>query len=277
MDGYEDDVRLVRATLNRYPLDQQKSFLGALPQIEVKAEGSVHQDLIIRRAGSISGRVFADAGGPIPQSRVTATLISDDLPSGATGGVPVELPAFTQSAVTDDRGVHRTAGLPPGNYRVSVRVSESFFGTKLGGPQQVTVTPQRTGIADLTIFVPEVLKASEAKVIKVRDGDEVGDADIRVPTGHLHALAGIVSRQGEPVAEVSFRFESDGTRVVQSDALTMPNGSFRFDLLPDGNYTVTAKTYRLGKETSSRTVSVQLHGSDVNDLLIDLAGGTGKQ
>jgi hypothetical protein len=48
--------------------------------------------------------------------------------------------------MTDDRGVYRIAGLPPGGYRVSVRIVESFLGSKLSGPQQVIVFPQRTGL-----------------------------------------------------------------------------------------------------------------------------------
>jgi hypothetical protein len=77
-------------------------------------------------------------------------------------------------------------------------VVESFFGTKLGGPQQVTVFPQRTGIADLIVFVPEALKPSEAKLIKVRDGDEIGDSNITIPTGRVQSLAGLVPPPGEP-------------------------------------------------------------------------------
>jgi hypothetical protein len=96
MDGYEDDLKLVRTTLRRYTPDQQKSLLGALPQIEVKVGGSVHQDLIIRRAGAIYGRVLADAGGALSQSRVTATLVPGDLPSTAASADSVDPPAFNR-------------------------------------------------------------------------------------------------------------------------------------------------------------------------------------
>ena len=201
MEGYEDDLKRVRATLKRYTPGEQKSVLGTLPQIEVKVNGSVHQDLIIRRAGAIFGKVLADAGGPISQSRVTATLIFDDVSSGTAGATPADVSAFTQSVVTDDRGVYRVAGLPSGSYRVSVRMSESFFGTKLGGPQQVSVFPQRTGIADLTVFAPQALKASEARVIKVRDGDEIGDATwFKLNFLGLHFLTGTTASMPKPIA-----------------------------------------------------------------------------
>ena len=274
MAGYEDGLRLTRATLNRYTPDQQKSILAAFPQVIVKAGGSVHQDLILRRSGAISGRVSVDSGGTIPQSRVTATLVASDT---AVSGGSAEHSEFSQSAFTDDRGVYRIAGLPPGNYRVSVRVAESFFGTRLGGLEKVTVVPQRTGVADLTVFVPEVLAPPDAKTIKVADGDEASSIDIMIPTRLLHSLTGTITRGGEPLAGVSVSLEVEGNRVTQSDALSMPNGSFQFDLLPDGSYSVIAKTYSSGKATSSARVSVQLHGSDATDLVVDLPRGVAKQ
>ncbi len=57
----------------------------------------------------------------------------------------------------------------------------------------------------------------------------------------------------------------------------MVDGSFRFDLLPDGEYTLVAKTYNSGKAISSTRVPVQLSGSDAVDLMIDMAMGTAKQ
>lgn len=278
MAGYADDLELARSTLDRYTPEQKKAILAAFPQVMIKVGGSVHQDLILRRAGAISGSVFVDAGGTISNSIATATLVAPDLPVSATGESSVEPISFSRSGSIDDRGVYRIAGLPRGNYRVSVRVVESFFAKRMGGPQIATVVPQRTGLADLTAFAPEVLTQSDAKLIKVTDGDEVINVDITIPTRLLHSLAGTATRAGEPAAGVSLSLERDGKRVVQmSDALSMPNGSFQFDLLPDGEYTLVAKTYSSGKAASSNRVSVQLHGSDVMDTVMDLATGTGKQ
>jgi hypothetical protein len=185
MAGYEDDLTLARTTLDRYTPDQQKSMLAAFPQVSIKAGASMHQDLILRRAGAISGSVLVDVGGTISQSQVTAALVVDPASERPAGPL-----SFSRSAVTDDGGVYRIAGLPPGNYRVSVRVVENFFGTSLGGPQKVTVVPQRTGLADLTVFVPEGLTLSDAKQVKLADGDELTAVDITVPTRLLHSVAG---------------------------------------------------------------------------------------
>lgn len=277
MAGYEDDLKLARTTLKRYAPDQQKSLLAALPQVIVKAGGSVHQDLFLRRAGAISGSVFVDTGGTLSQTRVTATLVSSDLAVDAASQGSVKPLLFSQSAVTDDRGLYRIAGLLPGNYRVSVRVAENFFSARLGGPQKVTVVPQRTGLADLTVFAPEVLTLSDAKPIKIADGDDISNVDITIPSRLLHSLAGTVVRGGEPVAGVSLILENGGNRVQTSDALSMPNGSFQFDLIPDGDYSVIVTSYSSGTKTNSTRVSVQLHGGDVMDLVIDLEIGTARQ
>jgi hypothetical protein len=79
-----------------------------------------------------------------------------------------------------------------------------------------------------------------------------------------------VTRGGEPVAAISLSLETEGNRVTVSDALSMADGSFRFDLLPDGNYTLVASTYSLGKATNSTRLPVQLHGNDVTELLLSL-------
>jgi hypothetical protein len=272
MAGYEDDLTLARTTLDRYTPDQQKSMLAAFPQVSIKAGASMHQDLILRRAGAISGSVLVDVGGTISQSQVTAALVVDPASERPAGPL-----SFSRSAVTDDGGVYRIAGLPPGNYRVSVRVVENFFGTSLGGPQKVTVVPQRTGLADLTVFVPEGLTLSDAKQVKLADGDELTAVDITVPTRLLHSVAGTVTRGGEPVAAISLSLETEGNRVTVSDALSMADGSFRFDLLPDGNYTLVASTYSLGKATNSTRLPVQLHGNDVTELLLSLPMDKAKQ
>lgn len=80
MAGYADNLRLVLSTLKRYTPERQKSLLAAFPQITVKAGGNVRQDLILRRAGAIFGKVFVDTGGALSLSLVTATLVPGETP-----------------------------------------------------------------------------------------------------------------------------------------------------------------------------------------------------
>jgi hypothetical protein len=272
MNGYADDLRLVLATLKRHTPEQQKSLLASLPQITVKAGGNARQDLILRRAGAVFGKVFVDTGGALSESIVTATLVPPETPSGSVSEDSGGPPSFSQSSGTDDRGGYRISGLPPGNYRVSVRVVENFFDPRAKAPQET----ERIGFADLTVFAPEMLNQSDAKLFKVAEGDEISNVDITVPTELLHSLSGIVTRGGRPVAGITLSLEDQDNRVLQTGALSMLDGSYHFDLLPDGEYTVIAKNPGPEKIVSSRRVSVQLHGTDVMDLMIDLSVGAAR-
>lgn len=273
MHGYSDDLRLVLPTLKRYTPEQQKSLLASFPQITVKASGNVRQDLILRRAGTVFGKVFVDTGGSLSEALVTATLIPSEMSGETAGEISGKPLSFSQSSGIDDRGDYRISGLPHGNYRVSVQVSENFFDPRVEGPQKT----QRIGFADLTVFAPEALAPSDAKLFKVADGDEIGNVDITVPTRLLHSLAGTVTRGGRPVAGITVYLEGLDKRVLPTGAVSMADGVYRFDLLPDGDYSLVAKTYSSGKAISSTRVPVQLHGSDVVDLMIDLETSAAKQ
>ncbi len=272
MAGYADDLKLALTTLKRYTPEQQKSLLSAFPQITVKTSGIVRQDLILRRAGAIFGTVLVDTGGALSDSIVTATLVpTETLDSSASVGSG-EPSSFTQSSPTDDRGGYRISGLPPGTYRVSVRITENFFDPRAEVPQET----QRLGFADLNVFAPEMLAQSDAKLLKIADGDEIRDVDITVPTRLLHTLSGIVTRGGRPVAGISLSLEKQGNHILSTGALSMLDGFYQFDLLPDGEYTLVAETSGSGKAASKTRVSVQLHGSDVTDVVMDLATGAGR-
>jgi hypothetical protein len=278
--GYNDDLKLVSAVLDRYTPDQQKSLLAIFPQVTIKAGSPAHQDVILRRAAAISGHVLVDLGGTVAQARVTATLVASSLIGSAAGEGSVKSVSFSQYALTDDRGVYRIPGLPPGSYRLSVRITENFFSAKPGGPQQVTVLPQRTGLADLTVFASEALEQGDAKLIKVADGDEAADADITIPTRLLHSIGGTVTQSGVPLAGASISLESQGHRIQNSDALSMSDGSYQFDLLPPGNYTVIARTFIRGQaseRSASGQLTMQLRNSDVMDADVDIPTQTPKQ
>jgi hypothetical protein len=277
--GYSDDLRLVRAVLDRYTPDQRRSLLAAFPQVTIKPGGAVRQDVVLRRAAAISGHVMVDLGGTTPAS-VTATLVASSLIGSAAGEGSIKPVSFSQSALTDDRGVYRIPGLPPGSYRLSVRLTENFFSAKPGGPQLVTIVPQRTGSADLTVFAPEALEQDDAKLIKVADGDEATDADISIPTRLLHSIGGTVTQSGAPLAGASISLESQGHRLLNFDALSMPDGSYQFDLLPPGNYTVIARMYipgRASEGSASGRITTQLHDSDVMDADVDIPRQTPTQ
>ena len=57
----------------------------------------------------------------------------------------------------NDRGVYRFSGLPPGKYRISVRVIEWL-------PVAENIKPR--GFSDLTVFAPDTLSEAGSKVVQ---------------------------------------------------------------------------------------------------------------
>jgi hypothetical protein len=272
-DGYSDDLKLVRSVLERYSVDDQKSLLAAFPQVTIKPGTNARKDLVLRRAASISGRVAVDLGGTAGKTLVTASLVSGSLVGASSSDSIAKSISYSQSGVTDDRGYYRIAGLPPGKYRLSAVLKEAFFGTRLSGGENIVIEPQRSGVAQLTVFAPEALEETAAKLIDVQDGDEVTDADITVPTRLVHSIGGTVTHGGAPTGGIDVSVQRQGGSVQDYESISMPDGYYRFDLLPPGTYTIRAKpmgSAESGVRPLLGQVSIQLIDTDVLDANIDL-------
>lgn len=268
-DGYADDLKLARAVLERYTPDQQRALLASFPQVTIKPGETAEENVILRRAGAISGHVLFDTGGAAGKTQVIATLVTSSL-TGAMAGDDKQKPAsFSQGSFTDDRGVYRIAGLQPGSYRLSVGLSEGFFNVHLSGTS-VTMSAQRPGIANLTVFAPEALAEADAKLVRVADGDEIADVDITIPSRNLHALGGTVTQNGAPLAGASISVQRDGRAKQGFDAVSDEDGVYRFDLLPPGGYTIRVKypSGNVGTVTGSPG-SAQIHALMTETDLLD--------
>jgi hypothetical protein len=267
--GYSDDLKLVLPALAAFSPEDRQKILATFPQVIVKPGGSAHKDLMLQRGAAISGRVSVDLGGiPGPISVTATRLPVGGTDAGSTGQIQQSSP-FTQSSMMDDRGAYRIAGLPAGKYRISIRITEAYLGLSTSTSGGVHLHPERPGTAELTVYAPESLNVADARVIEVKEADEVTDADITVPTRMLHSIGGIVTDGDSPRLGVSVSIEGQGILGQHSDAITMDDGSYRFDLLPSGNYTLRVQPS--GAATgASGTVSVQLEDTDVLDANIEL-------
>ena len=267
-NGYSDDLKFVLLVLANFSFEDRQKILAGLPQVTVKPGVSLHKDLILRRAAAISGRVSVDLGGIPGQVMVTATRVSgEDSGVGIMAQLQKSNP-FTQSAPIDDRGAYRIAGLPSGKYRISIRVTEAYLrAISKGG--EVRLEAERPGTAELTVYAPEFLNAADARIIEVTDADEISDADITVPARLLHSIGGIVTDGGFPRSGMLIEVQRQGNPAQGSNATTLEDGSYRFDLLQSGTYTV--RVLRAGSSTAtSGAVSVHLVDSDLLDANIEL-------
>jgi len=273
--GYSDDLKLAEGLLEHATPDEQKRLLAAFPQVTIKPGVTVQKDFVLHRAGAISGRVTFDLGGTARRSVVLVAMVSANLPTTSTSASKANFFTYEQSSTVDDRGYYRIAGLPPGKYRISVRYSDSFLEGKDYGNGNHGLEAQRAGLTELTVYAPEALEESDAKLIDLQNDDEITDADITVPTRLLHSIGGTVTHNGAPAGNVALSLRRQGGPVQAHlhEAITMPDGSYRFDLLPPGNYTIRAKPTSWASPALKALFgqrSLQLTDADLLDANIDL-------
>lgn len=272
-DGYGNDLHLILANLDRFTDDERKKLLANFPQVVVTGGSVANENVVIHRGGAISGRVVIDTGGTLGQANVLATMVSSDLLGDARVADGEKPFSFERGAHPDDRGVYRIAGLPAGKYRIGVRLNESYFQASVLGSGAIEINPTRTGTGAITVFAPDALTGSDAKLVEVGDGDELSDIDITIPMRLLHSISGTVTLGGAPVDGANLTIIRGGKGVGDSSAISTSDGSYRFDLLPAGTYTIQVK-YRDASMSSgpsiTQKITVQLIDNDILDANIDL-------
>ncbi len=119
---------------------------------------------------------------------------------------------------------------------------EYFDAFPVTGPNgiEVKMRPQRVGTAELTVYAPSATDISDAKLVEVRDGDEISGSDITIPISRLHSITGTVVKNSRILPGARVTIQRVGDAVQPQEALSDGNGTFRYDLLPAGSYILTA-------------------------------------
>jgi hypothetical protein len=231
-------------------------------------------DFTLTRGGVITGKVTSNTNRPIIGEPITLTTLDDSgqqAPFNAPEGVSLR---------TDDRGVYRAYGLPPGKYLVS-----AGRGNAQGGPPGLTAnrTYQRT-------FHPEATEEANATPITVEAGKEVTEVDIRMASIDTFAAAGrvIEAETGKPIAGVLIAHSTargGGGRGGQAPMPQMPGGTdgmsgnegeFRIEGLARGKYSVYVAQDQQNPLTSeyySEPATFEIATTDVTGLEIRLQRG----
>jgi protocatechuate 3,4-dioxygenase beta subunit len=242
---------------------------------EVDGKEDVSVTVRARRGATLSGRVTYSDGDPAVNA--TVNLMRRD----SSGRLEKFLPGINMVSMsglrTDDRGVYRLTGLPPGEYVVGVSepVSHAPDARRYRDDDTSGMLETLTGQQLLLTFHPSSASVKEAAVVKVAAGDERADVDVRIPERELRAVAGVVlsRRERRPVAgaRVTIVRRDDPGGAAQTSVLneydpsalngttTDEEGRWRFTEIPDGPYTVNVKPpaeYEPGYATTNTNAGV---------------------
>ena len=221
--------------------------------------------LALIKGGVITGTVSDPSGQPAPRASVTVFTFSQDT---LTGDRTLRPAYFTDSdSGTDDRGMYRAFGLPPGDYLVSVTPSSALPATAMR--QLTTAEIQRAllpGVVSNTpaapvpiqlvnysrVFHPSATDVSIATIIKLGPSEERTGVDVQMQLVPVATISGALSLPaGVRPTSLEIKLERRG-----------PEGSLLAGIYADPRFVSPAGTFRISNVTpGAYTVKVQPFGS----------------
>jgi hypothetical protein len=173
---------------------------------------------------------------------------------------------------TDDRGVFRLYGLPPGAYILTA--------TK---PRLGTIAPSAYDF-DVPTYYPSGTRDTAAEIV-VHEGDEItADIQYRAEPGHAISgnISGVVSAQlqftqGPQIDITDLR---DRTQIANGPTSLADPSVFALYGVPDGEYELSARQYLPTRDQlMSAPQRIKVHGADVTGIslrLVPLASIAGR-
>lgn len=289
----------------------KKAFEG-FEQILVDGVTETFVQIPARRGGAISGRVVYEDGD-------AAIGVKVEVLRKVEGKFMSSIPNFLSIAMmgsgggvfqTDDRGVYRFPGLPPGDYivKVSEIVSHSENNERNYYDPFAGVLNAKSF---LTVFYPDVYDAKSAQLISVAQGQEISEINLTLPSRSLYKIEGktIARKDGAPVkARISIKRKNqeeifsifDEFGGMRQAASTDETGNWKFKELPKGTYVLTVEPinedgdyssyrgYSMNANTMSgntarntppkprlakRIYEITIEDKDLSEILVDLGYG----
>ena len=225
-------------------------------------------DFSLVPGGVITGRITNSDGEPLIGEHVRIEPLHEDFTRRANRQMMDRL--YQADNSTDDRGIYRAFGLPPGKYKVAVGRTNSSLG---GGPREFY----------RDVFYPSVTDPAKATIIEVKEGSETDRIDIVVglPVGTFKVSGQIVdSDTGKPIPNLQYgvgqRYERDGGSGSASSMggdYTNANGEFRVENLGPGKYTIFTAPQQ-GSDLSAGSITFDVVDRDIPNLVIKATRGS---
>jgi hypothetical protein len=230
-----------------------------LDVVDVDGKQDTRVTVRARRGAALGGKVtYADGD---PAVNVSVNVMRRD----ADGHLEKILTGINITAIsglrTDDRGIFRVSGLPPGEYVVSVSEQAEHGGG--GGEGMSSRDPMMSAVEGLSrqqflmTFYPSATSAKEAVVIKADAGVERSDVDITIPARALHLVGGAVRgksdkrpvkgarvtivRRDEDAGESAAEAYNAENSASSNGTTTDADGHWEFKEIPEGPYTIIVK------------------------------------
>ncbi len=227
-----------------------KNAFEGFEKIVVDGVTDIDVQIPARRGGAIGGRVMYDDGDAAIGVKVEILRKVDGKFLGVIPNFSAIMSIMSSGGSlfqTDDRGVYRFPGLPPGDY--IVKVTEVTTHSENNDRTYYDPFEATLGSSSfLTIFYPDVLDTKAAQLINVQFGQEISEINLVIPSRRLYKLDGKILnlKDKSPVkARVSLKKEGDDetfsifnaiSRDQQNVALTDERGNWKFKELPKGTY-----------------------------------------
>src|ERR1700741_3752218 len=198
--------RLTSLPAGTYEISSITPALVSANQLDplVVSDGEEVEDvnLLLVPGGGITGKITDSEGEPVIGQLVRSDAVSDQIPRL----VRVQMMRSVIDNVTDDRGVYRAFGLPPGKYKVSTGDSGS-------GRKSSREYYKET-------FYPSVTDGAKATIIEVTEASETNDVDIVMgrPVGTFSVAGRVVDDEsGRPIPNLRYGV---GERIVHDKSGT---------------------------------------------------------
>jgi len=227
------------------------------------------------RGSVITGTIVDEDAEPL--ARANVTVLRYQYQNGQRQLVPAG------SDQTDDRGMYRVYGLPPGDYYVSA-VSRALMRPFERFLQATETDAEETALGYAPTFYPGVTSPPEAARVAVALGQETIGVDFQLQLVPMARVSGlVVDADGSPLAGGNVILVSDYAESVQRGGMMTGRvgggGAFAIDNVPPGRYLLWARSGGRGRgQGTDATANFAVHtlsvnGMDVENLVIALSPG----
>jgi hypothetical protein len=255
---------MVRALSSAYITSSSSLNPGWFRQVTLdEGESRENVDFALVRGGVITGRVTDVEGRPLIAGIIAVEPLNER--GESQGARDFDNWEIMQ---TDDRGIYRIFGLPSGRYIISAN-SEGVYYT---GSRKYSVT-----------YYPDVTDRKQARVIEVKEGEEVAGIDIRLGVARktYAALGRVVDAEtGQPLSQTSVMCMAVGGGEhpwghSASAVTTDDRGRFQVSGLPSGRYALRLGGYREeSAEHYSEKTPFEVTDGDVSGLEVRAIRGS---